>query len=1682
MNSLSFIVLICLLIIPCLKAQTFYLTAPSTLRLDSDETIAIAVEGKDGALVNVYIQDFPGKIKNITQTVLEVWPGRPEIFKINLNPAAFPADFFKTNPTSEKYVSLIVNSQQFQKEIQIPITNKAGYVFIQTDKPIYTPKQKTAHIRIIPLNEDALPSNKPFKLQIRNPQNVVVEETFFDRKSRRSQKVFISHIYKFPTFPVLGEWAATVNYGHELQQNSTVHFELQEYVLPTFTVDLKAPEVILESDETITASVQAKFVYGKKVNGLVTFRLGVKQMMAAKQVFFAVIGPKELDDGSYTLRLDTKNLAHHKDIGWFPEIEGSHLVVEATVVDNASGNKEVATDSRGIFAKSPFSISFKRCLQDFKPGLVSVFEADINFVDGRPAVGVPTILRAVAKSNKDNSKELKVTQTNAVSDDEGKVSFELQPEIHHETVSITIETDDPRYVGNQAVGHFEQHKFKSTNEAYVAIERSSSQKLKVDDMFVKVVHFEPGEIQNTYYTVSAKGKIILQKPFQQGQVKVQRVEFVITQDMVPNFRLTVFAHYKDELLVDSLNIDVENTCNKNAEVSIVPEFDVKEPGNNGKIVIRGTKATLVGLLGVDEAVYALSKKDLLTRSKVFKELAKHDLGCGPGGGIDSDKVLANAGLIMASNVHNPSSTTSSCVAIKRRKREIGSEILSDYSGLAKECCSLGMSHDSQNRDCETRTNIVVRQLKGEHSNCSRAFLECCQKAKERGFTEMKAMKAGMHLARMGAIGIDEPNFVSLDEEEFFEKGLMVRSDFRETWFAEDIIIGPDNQEVFDVSLPHSITTWAIQAVSVSPNYGICVAEPQKIVSTKKVFLQLNLPYSVVRNEQTEVQATLFNYGTKKLAAVVYMYGVKDVCSGANEGEKSERKRLIVDPQSAMTTTFPVIPLKEGMFNLKVVALSPEGSDVILKTLNVIPEGYLVEVDIPIKLDPTNQQRRAKRHITNDLFSDSIDTSQNLQVTAIKLPVPKDFVPGTESCTITALGYGNQLSYRKDDGSYSAWNGKPTSTWLTAFVMKVFCQANKMVHIDEDVLCSGVKWLVSQQQPDGSFVENNPVYHIEMTGGVQGSIPMTAFVLIALEECECDIGNLLITKKRAVAYLEDHLGEVNDPLPIAVVAYALTLGESALKQAAYDRVVSIANYNEDKNEMHLGSGETAENIEATAYALLNLLLFDDLTRGNSIVNWLNTQRLQSGSFKSTQDTVVALQALSEYAMRAQLPSVNLVANISSSNDRNFHKVLSFTEQNAHILQDIKVNKIGGMLFVNTGGHGIGSLSVKLRYNVLHSAEKMCKFDVSVNATEIKKEKRVPLVLNPKGKDLFERFPPDLIRGVQEALDLKDDVPVIAVDPRNRKQPLVGDREALIEKVRNKRENQMDKLQNSKLMLKVLICVRYLGSNPVGMSIVDVGIFSGFQPNRDDLIELQEDPNHLIERYEISSKGVVFYLKTVPSRENYCFDFHVTREYMVGKTQASIVKVYDYYNPDEACSAFYGPGNNSPLLHTLCDGGVCQCAEGGCPPQHPFEEVKKYNDPSEIRDKLRDIACDNYDYVWKGKLDGEIKKENGFLNISFVVEEVIKEGIEKAELIEGDIRSFLSRDVCDSAKLFPQQTYLIMGMDGQKYKNEHGQIWHRYLLDKKSAIHLWTLIKEAKDKPLQRALNHVVRKLKSEGCAQ
>ena len=48
--------------------------------------------------------------------------------------------------------------------------------------------------------------------------------------------------------------------------------------------------------------------------------------------------------------------------------------------------------------------------------------------------------------------------------------------------------------------------------------------------------------------------------------------------------------------------------------------------------------------------------------------------------------------------------------------------------------------------------------------------------------------------------------------------------------------------------------------------------------------------------------------------------------------------------------------------------------------------------------------------------------------------------------------------------------------LTAFVMKVFCQAMKFtgVNIDENLVCESVSWLIQNQRGDGAFPEAHAV--------------------------------------------------------------------------------------------------------------------------------------------------------------------------------------------------------------------------------------------------------------------------------------------------------------------------------------------------------------------------------------------------------------------------------------------------------------------------------------------------------------------------------------------------------------------------------------------------------------------------------
>lgn len=96
---------------------------------------------------------------------------------------------------------------------------------------------------------------------------------------------------------------------------------------------------------------------------------------------------------------------------------------------------------------------------------------------------------------------------------------------------------------------------------------------------------------------------------------------------------------------------------------------------------------------------------------------------------------------------------------------------------------------------------------------------------------------------------------------------------------------------------------------------------------------------------------------------------------------------------------------------------------------------------------------------------------------------------------------------------------------------------------------------------------------------------------------------------------------------------------------------------------------ALNIETTAYALLTYVSRQELLV-DSIVRWLNAQRLTDGGWASTQDTGMAMKALIEYTVRSRIRDVSQLAiTVEATSLREQSKILHINDHNLAMLQSI-----------------------------------------------------------------------------------------------------------------------------------------------------------------------------------------------------------------------------------------------------------------------------------------------------------------------------------------------------------------------------------------------------------------------------
>ena len=379
----------------------------------------------------------------------------------------------------------------------------------------------------------------------------------------------------------------------------------------------------------------------------------------------------------------------------------------------------------------------------------------------------------------------------------------------------------------------------------------------------------------------------------------------------------------------------------------------------------------------------------------------------------------------------------------------------------------------------------------------------------------------------------------------------------------------------------------------------------------------------------------------------------------------------------------------------------------------------------------------------------------------------------------AVGLQRELTYRHSDGSFSAFgeSDKSGSTWLTAFVLKTFSQAGAYTFVDSEVLANAAEFILNAQDPDGSFQMIGKVIHEDMMGGVSGAdgkVSLTSFCLVALLEA-AEASDTVTAKlsmfdkplERAVAYLLDSGPLVRgterevtekEKYAAAISAYALSLARSYRASLVPEEMYSAAMSNlegmgvKEDGLMHWGSssagdgglrpvgasspeicprwsthcGSNSAAVETTAYALLAILSKanggeERLAEALPAARWLIQKRNSNGGFRSTQDTVVGLESLSDFSTKAYQDGVALDVKVSSL-DSDFEENVRVSMQNRDVVQRLVV-PLGERFRATSEGSGQAAISSTVEYHVVETVEKPAfNFSVSWSSAPTKAARR------------------------------------------------------------------------------------------------------------------------------------------------------------------------------------------------------------------------------------------------------------------------------------------------------------------------------------------------------------------------
>ncbi len=505
----------------------------------------------------------------------------------------------------------------------------------------------------------------------------------------------------------------------------------------------------------------------------------------------------------------------------------------------------------------------------------------------------------------------------------------------------------------------------------------------------------------------------------------------------------------------------------------------------------------------------------------------------------------------------------------------------------------------------------------------------------------------------------------------------VRQYFPETWVWEPTLLTNENGvAALTLTAPDTITTWRVDALASTQNARLGTGSAE-IVVFQEFFVEPDIPVEVVRNDEFPLKLMVYNYQAEDQEIGLRL----EEADWFELLEGNYTRTITVGPGSVAGLDFAIKAKDVGIHDVEITASSELLSDKVIRPMTVVPDGERT-------LHVINGEISGEDSLIETILlsEERIENSENAylklqgSMKAVAVEGAEEYIHFVSGCgeqsmstlsinilaydivqeqgsseklfeyeTITTQGIQHELTFllpaKNGEGRGIVWfpSDEDVHPWLTSWGLLTFQDAlNAGFMIDEQIIPDMQTYLVSQQEDDGSFqFPERGLY--ETTNSILRSkvVATTAYITRALLYSGYGTDSHI---KDAVSYIESNIRDQwDDPytLSVALIVLEDANGQKSLRQDIAVRLVELKQEDENgawywdsqtnmigTSEPRMWGGSSSNAIEATAYAVMALAKAGNTASAQKGVSYLLTHRI-GGNFFSTQDTVVAFQALTRW---------------------------------------------------------------------------------------------------------------------------------------------------------------------------------------------------------------------------------------------------------------------------------------------------------------------------------------------------------------------------------------------------------------------------------------------------------------------